>query len=195
MMKRLVLILALLVMQVSAAFAATQIKVIATEDFKTDKPSEYIDVIVPEESVVGEYTLATNSRMHCKIIQVVEPKRGKRNAGFYVQPVSYTHQGETTDFEEEIYAKYSSFVLSAEELKKIPPFKIIKSAALSVGNYFVKGLKVGYSFAEGVVKNEEGNRFKSGAKNAYEESVFSFIGEGQQLDIKVGDEFYLVFSD
>jgi len=181
-------------MQVSAAFAATQIRVIATEEFKTDEPAEYINVIVPEESRLGEYTLGTNSTLHCRVLQIVEPKRGKRNAVFFVQPVSFTNQGQTIEIEEEMYGKYSKFVLSKEELKKIPPTKVIKSAALSVGNHFVKGLKMGYNFVEGMVKNEEGGRLKSGAKGVYKESVFSYIGEGEELDIKVGDEFYLVFK-
>ena len=81
-----------------------------------------------------------------------------------------------------------------EELKKIPPFKVMKNAALMVGNYFVKGLSIAYHFGEGFVKNEKDNRFKSGVTNAYEESPLSYIGEGEQLDIKVGDDFYLVFK-
>lgn len=59
-----------------------------------------------------------------------------------------------------MYGKYSKFVLSKEELKKIPPFKVMKNAALMVGNYFVKGLSIAYHFGEGFVKNEKDNRFK-----------------------------------
>ena len=81
-----------------------------------------------------------------------------------------------------------------EELKKIPPFKVMKNAALMVGNYFIKGISIAYHFGEGFVKNEKDNRFKSGVTNAYEESPLSYIGEGEQLDIKVGDDFYLVFK-
>ena len=94
-----------------------------------------------------------------------------------------------------MYGKYSKFVLSKEEIKKIPPTTVIKKAALTVGDYFVKGLSICYSFVEGVVKNEkDDNRLKSGVKNAYEESPLSLISEGEQLDIKVGDDFYLVFK-
>ncbi len=195
MKNKIVLLLLCLIMQMSAAFAATQIKVIASEDFKTEVPSETINVVVPEESVLGECTLGVNSIMHCKVMMIVEPKRGKRNAAFYVQPLSYTYEGKTTKIEEEMYGKYSKFVLSKKELKKIPPSKVLKSAALSVGNYFVKGVSVAYYFVEGVVKNEDGGRIKSGAKSAYESTPFSYISEGEQLDIKVGDEFYFVFKE
>ena len=97
-----------------------------------------------------------------------------------MKPVSYTDGAEKVSIEEEMYGKYSKFVLSKEELKKIPPFKVMQNAALMVGNYFIK--------------DEKDNRFKSGVTNAYEESPLSYIGEGEQLDIKVGDDFYLVFK-
>ena len=100
----------------------------------------------------------------------------------------------TVKIKEDMYGKYSKTVLSKEELKKIPPAKVIKSAALMVGNYFVKGLSIGVSFVEGFAKNEKDNRFKSAVANAYEESPLSYVSEGEQLDIKVGDDFYLVFK-
>ena len=70
----------------------------------------------------------------------------------------------------------------------------MKNAALLVGNYFVKGLSIAYSFGEGFIKNEQDNRFKSGVTNAYEESPLSLVQEGEQLDIKIGDDFYLIFK-
>lgn len=195
MLKRILLTLACICINVAASMAATQIKVIAAEEFTTENPSEMINVIVPEETVLGEYTLGTNSTLHCKLLKVVDPKRGKRSAGFFVQPTSFTYQDETTVIKEDMYAKYSKFVLSKEELKKIPPFKIAKSAALSIGNYFVKGISIGYYFLEGAVKNEEGGRLKSGAKSAFDATPLSLVEEGAELDIKVGDEFYFVFSE
>ena len=112
-----------------------------------------------------------------------------------MRPVSYTTpDNDIVRIREEFYGKYSKHVLSKEELKEIEPGKVIKGAALTVGNYFVKGLSIGVSFVEGVVKNEKDNRLKSGVVNAYEASPLSYVEEGQQLDIKVGDDFYLVFK-
>lgn len=194
MKNKVVLLLACFILNMTSVLAATQIKVIATEEFKTDEPSKSINVVVPEESVLGNYTIEPNSVLHCNILEIVNPKRGKRNAVFFVQPVSYTSNDKTIKIEEEIYGKYSKSVLSKEELKKIPPSKILKSAALSVGNHFVKGLSIAYSFGEGIVKNENDNRLKSGVTSAYEASPLSYISEGEQLDIKTGDEFYFVFK-
>ena len=194
MKKKILFTLLCCLFQTSVIFAADQIKVIAMSEFKTDSPSESLNVRVIEPSKLGHYDLSQNSILHCKVLKVVDPKRGKRNASFYVKPSYYIYDDKTFDIEEEMYGKYSKFVLSKEELKKLPSFDLMKKAALSVGNYFVKGISIAYSFVEGIVKNEEDNRLKSGVVNAYEESPLSYISEGEQLDIKVGDDFYLVFK-
>ncbi len=193
-MKKFLIVSIFLLMQVSVCQAATHVKVVAMNEFKTDAPAENIDVRVVEETTLGRYDLGVNSILHCQVLQIVDPKRGKRNATFFVKPLSYTTNNITCDIEEEMYGKYSKFVLSKEEIKKIPPATVIKKTALTVGDYFVKGLSICYSFVEGVVKNEKDNRLKSGVTNAYEESPLSLISEGEQLDIKVGDDFYLVFK-
>lgn len=193
-MKKVIIILVLMLFQISVCHAACQMKVVALEEFRTDAPTETIKVKVLQESTLGKYDIGVNSILECQVLQVVDPKRLKRNASFYVKPISYTVNNTTCKIEEDFYGKYSTFVLSKEEIKEIPPGKVIKSAAMTVGNYFVKGLSTCVAFVQGFAKNEKDNRFKSGVVNAYEESPLSYISEGQQLDIKVGDDFYLVFK-
>ena len=194
-MKKILISFICLLFSVTASQAAVQMKVAALDSFKTDSPAESMDVMVLQDTVLGENDIAVNSTLHCRVLKIVDPKRGKRKATFFVKPLSYTTKdGVTNDIEGDYYGKYSTFVLSKEELKEIPPGKVIKSAALSVGNYFVKGLSTGVAFVQGFAKNKEHNRLKSGVVNAYEESPLSYISEGQQLDIKVGDDFYLVFK-
>ena len=72
--------------------------------------------------------------------------------------------------------------------------QIAKSAALGVGNYFVKGISMGYYAVEGAVKNESDNRFKSSAKSVYENSPFAYVEKGQDIEIKVNDIFGLKFD-
>lgn len=194
MIKKFCLILACLLFQMTAAFAAVQMKVVAINEFRTDKPSDSLEVRVMKDTELGRYTIAQDSALHCKVMKIIDPKRGKRNATFFVQPLYYIEGDKTIKIEDEIYGKYSKHVLSKEELKNIPTYKVMKTAALAVGSYFIKGLSIAYSFGEGIVKNEQDNRLKSGVVNAYESSPLSIISEGEQLDIKVGDDFYLVFK-
>ena len=180
--------------QMISVNAANQVKVSALESFNTAKPSETFKVVVEENSSLGIYNLNENTILNCVVLKVVEPKRGKRNATFYVKPISYVYNDKTCQIVEEMYGKYSKKILSKEELKKIPPTKIIGKTALTVGNYFVHGLSTGVSLAKGMIQNEEDNRIKSGVKKAYKESPLSFVEEGEELDIKCGDVFYLVFK-
>ena len=192
--KKILVLLSVLCLSVSSALAAVQLKVTAEEEFQTDNPADYIDARLRETSFLGQYTLPINSVLHCRVMQIVDPKRGKRNATFFVQPVSYTYKDRTFEIKEEMYGKYSKKVLSTEELKKIPPSKVIQNTALMVGNYFIKGLSMGVSFVKGVVGNEEDNRIKSGVVKVYKDSPLSYFSEGEQLDIQPGDDFYLIFK-
>lgn len=194
MKKKICLVLSCLLLQMTATYAAVQMKVAAINEFRTDKPSDSLDVRVLEGGELGRYNIGKDSMLHCRVMKVIDPKRGKRNATFFVQPMYYVEGDKTVKIEDEVYGKYSRHILSKEELKKIPPFKVMKTAALAVGSYFIKGLSIAYSFGEGIVKNEQDNRLKSGVVNAYESSPLSIINEGEQLDIKVGDDFYLVFK-
>lgn len=180
--------------QISACFAADYLKVTAMEDFSTDSPKDTFNVRLREEGTLGKYELPTNSILHCQVLQIVDPKRGKRNAVFFVKPLTYTQGDETLQIQEDMYGKYTTVVLSKEEIKKLPYWKMVKNGALMVGSYFVKGLSIGVAFIEGVAKNEQDNRLKSGVTNAYEESPISLVEKGEQLDIKTGDDFYFVFK-
>lgn len=191
-MKKLILLCALLHM--SSCFAADYLKVTAMEDFNTGAPKETFDARVREDAVLGRYNIGVNSVLHCQVLKVVDPRRGKRNALFFVKPLTYTQDGVVNNIEEEMYGKYTTVVLSKEELKQLPYVKMAKNGALMVGNFFVKGLSICVSFVEGFAKNEKDNRLKSGITNAYEESPISYVEKGDELDIKVGDDFYFVFK-
>ena len=194
MSKKIFLIIVCIFLQISACHAASQLRVMSMEDFRTDSPNETIDVRVIDATELGKYTMPVNTILHSQVLQTIDPKRGKRSAIFYVKPLSYTVNDTVYPIEEEMYGKYSKVVLTKEEVKKLPYGKMIKNGALLVGSYFVKGLSIGVSFVEGFAKNEKDNRFKSGVTNAYEESPISLVEKGNQLEILKGDEFYFVFK-
>ena len=193
-MKKLVLTLICLFCQFSICNAANYLKVTAMEDFDTASPKETFNVQLREDGFLGQYSLGVNSILHCQVLQVVDPKRGKRDASFFIKPLTFTENGQVKTIEEEMYGKYTTVVLSKEEVKKLPYGKMVKNGALMVGSYFVKGLSIGVSFVEGFAKNEKDNRFKSGVANAYEESPISLVEKGDELEIKTGDDFYFVFK-
>lgn len=194
-MKKLLYSLLALSISVTAVFASSDtVHVSAVSEFNTANPAQKIDVKVISDSNLGSHTLKEGDIIHCNVVKVTDPKIGKRAATFAVCPTSYTSDEHTTQIDENYYGKYASKVISKEELKNVDPLKVGKKAALSVGNHFVQGIAPAYYMAEGMIKNEDGNRIESGVKGVYKHTPLSYIEKGQEVDIKEGQEFYLVFK-
>ena len=194
-MKKLLYSLLILSITTATAFASSEnVKVEAVSDFSTAHPAQKIDVKVVNDSTLGTHTLKEGDIIHCKVVKVTDPKRGKRAASFAVCPISYTSEGHTTTINENYYGKYTEKVMSKEQLKNVDPVKVGKKAAISVGNHFVKGVAPAVYLAEGMIKNEDGNRIESGVKTVYKNSPLCYVEKGQEINIKPGQEFYLTFK-
>ncbi len=186
MMKKLLYILLLSGLLCCPVFAKT-VSVQAMEDFTTEKPPEAMYVKILEDITFDE-TLSFKSGdiIEGKVVDVTDPKRLKRNATFSFVPVSYRNSnGETIEIRGYYPAKYTT---------KLNKGQLAKTAALGVGNFFVKGLSLGYSAVEGAVKNEKDNRFKSSVNEVYEDSPFSYVEKGGEIVIKKDQVFYLNFK-
>ncbi len=194
MKKTLLSILALFLSLSVANAASDALHVSLIGEFDTAHPAQKIDVSVLEDGTLGTHNLKTGDILHCDVVKVTDPKRGKRSASFAVCPKSYTSNGETIEIDENYYGKYADKVMSKEELKKVDKVKVGKKAVLTVGNHFVKGLTAGVTMAEGMIENEEGNRIESGVKKVYKESPLSYVEKGQELKMESGQQFYLKFK-
>jgi len=171
----------------STPVLAVTMKVEAMSSFSTENPTNTITVKVLKDCKLSEsLVISEGDVVYANVTDVVSPKRLKRNATFSVVPQTYTDKsGVTHTFDKNFTGKYTG---------EIDKKELAKSATLTVGNYFVKGLSLGVNAVEGAVKNEEGNRLKSSAKNVYENTPFSYIEEGQELEIQTGDVFGLKFK-
>lgn len=166
---------------------AKAVSVQAMEDFTTEKPPETMYVKILEDIILDETLSFKNGDIiEGKVVDVTDPKRLKRNATFSFVPVSYRNSsGETIEIRGYYPAKYTT---------KLNKGQLAKTAALGVGNFFVKGLSLGYSAVEGAVKNEKDNRFKSSVNEVYEDSPFSYVEKGGEIVIKKDQVFYLNFK-
>lgn len=171
-----------------------RVHVAAVDEFNTANPSQKIKVRVIEEAAVGNYNLQPDDVLHCDVIKVTDPKRGKRSASFAVCPEYFETGENTVQIKEGFYGKYAEKVISKEELKNVDPLKVGKKAAISVGNHFVKGIAPAVSMAEGMIENKNGNRIQSGVQQVYKDSPLSYVEKGQELKIEPGKSFYLVFK-
>lgn len=193
-MKKIILFLFCLVLSIQMAHAADKIHVRALSPFNSITPPETFKVEVINDGVIDDIDFIKGDIINCTLEKVTDPKRAKRNAKIYLNVVSYEDNKGKHDFLTPLRAKYAKSVVNKEEIKKIPPKKIVKKTASTVGSFFVKGFSYGVSFVDGFSENKEDNRLKSGAKQVYDDSFLSYIEYGSEVEIKEGDEFYLVIS-
>lgn len=182
-MKRLVLIMCLLAQPV---FAKT-IPVQALNDFSSENPPEKFSIKVLDNiDLDAQTSLKEGDVVYGTIVDVKNSKRLKRNATFsFVPQVIHEPDGNIIEIKGYFPAKYTT---------KLNKGEIAKSAVLSVGNYFVKGLSMGYTAIEGAVKNEKDNRFKSTVNAVYESSPLSYVEKGHELFIPKEQNFLLNFK-
>lgn len=176
-------ILALLGQPVFAKTVAVE----AMSDFTTENPPKEMSVKLLEDVVVDEnLTIKAEDIIDGTVIDVTDPKRLKRNATFTFVPTSYKDKdGKVVVIKNYCPAKYTTKVNKGE---------LAKSAVLGVGNFFVKGLSIGYSAVEGAIKNEKDNRFKSSVNEVYQDSPLSYVEKGAELIIEKGQVFFLNFK-
>ncbi len=171
----------------SQAYAQT-VEVESLSSFSTANPPTSISVKLAEPlELTADLTLESGTVIKGNLIDVVSPKRLKRDASFCFEPVNYTDlQGKTGKIPSGILASYTTH---------LDKKNLAKNAALGVGNYFVKGLSVGAAAIEGAVKNQEDNRFKSSAVAVYESSPLSYVEKGEDIEIQESQIFYLKFFE
>ena len=178
--------LALIFALICTPAIAKTIEVEALGEFSTANPPETMSVKIVNDVVINEAITVPQGTILTGKIKVTNPKNLKRNATFTFVPSTYTNtDGTTGKVKRNYFGKYT---------KPLDKGGLAKSAALTVGNHFVKGLSMGVRTVEGVVKNEEDNRFKSGAKALYESSPVSYLEKGNDIVIKQNEHFYLNFK-
>lgn len=169
------------------AYAQT-VEVISLSSFSTENPPAEIKIQLSDPlELTEEVTLQPGTKINGNLVDVVSPKRLKRDATFSFQPTSYVDdKGNICKIEEQIVAPYTIPIDKAN---------IAKNTALSVGNHFVKGLSIGVAAVEGAVKNPEDNRLKSSVVSAYKSSPLSYVEEGEELDVAQDQHFFLKFPN
>lgn len=159
----------------------------AVTPFSTESPADTMTVKLLEEYKVSDsLTLPVGTVINGAVSDVVSPKRLKRDATFSFTAQKYDDgHGISGNFDKNYIGRY---------YQKVDKKEVAKNTSLAVGSFFVKGLSLGVNAVQGAIKNEEGNRFKSSAKNVYDNSPLSYVEEGQELDIKPNDIFWLKFK-
>ena len=184
-LKNIIVLTGILVLTPLAALAETM-KVEAMSEFSTSNPTQTMQVKLTEDILFEDIELKSGDMITGEVVDIISPKRLKRNAKFSFIPEYYTDSnGLTHNFKGKYKGKYSL---------PIDKKGIAKNSTLAVGSYFVKGLSLGVNAVQGAIQNEEGNRLKSAGKNVYDNSPLSYVETGNELEIHKGDKFYIKFG-
>lgn len=184
-MRKFVLFIMLLLF--SSPVLAKTIPVQSHADFSTENPPQTLSITILQDIELDEnLSFTAGDIVEGEIVDVTDPKRLKRDAGFTFLPQKIKKgNGEIVQIKDNYPAKYTTKLNKAD---------MAKSAALGVGNYFVKGLSMAYSAVEGAVKNEQDNRLKSSANSVYESSPLSLVEKGGEIAIQKDQTFLLNFK-
>lgn len=193
-MKKLIFLFSFIFLFSLNAQASDKVFVKALTPFNSILPSENFSVEVLEDSEIDNISIIKGDIINCTLEKVTDPKRAKQNAKIYLNVDSYEDKLGKHNFLNPLRAKYAKTVINKEEIKKIPPKKIVKKTASTVGDFFLTGFSYGVSFVDGFIQNEEENRIKSGAKQVYDDSFLSLVEKGSEVEIKENDEFYLIIK-
>ena len=185
-----ILFLLLFMLIVNPAFAKN-VKVEALSDFSTENPPSTWRLKVVEGFVTDNgITVHPNTIFEGRIVDVTSPKRLKRAASFTFIPQTYydPQVGVTKDVKRDFQGKYSSKT-------DMTAGNLAKKGAMTAGNIFIGSFVAPtVGLVEGAVKNEKGNRVKSAAMSAYENTPFSVVNKGKELEFKKGQSFIMNFK-
>lgn len=187
-MKKLLLSIAVVLFAASAVYAE-DMKVMALNDFSTDKPSEIRVRVLQTMQLDDGIIINEGSVVTGMMIDVVPAKRLKRDATFSFMPTSFiTPEKIQYTINKKYVGKFSPTI-------EIDKAQLAKSAALSVGDFFVKGISTGFYAVQGAIKDEKGNRLVSSVHNVYENSLLSYVEKGGATCIKAESMFTFKFPD
>lgn len=186
--KFLYLVLILSTIVCNSAYAQT-VEVKALESFSTANPPKTISIqlLEPVEIKKDEF-VGNGSVLNGNLVDVVSPKRLKRDADFSFEPKTYTDKdGKSGRIKAKIKASYT---------EPIDKKQMAKTTVVTAGNLLVvPGFSMGVAAVEGVVKNQDGNRLKSSVSSVYEASPLSYAQKGEDIEIKAGQVFFLKFPN
>ena len=185
------ILVAFILLIATPAFSAQSIKVTALNEFTTTNPTKTMQVIALEHVEFKNGIIFENGTIiKGQILDVKQPKRGKRNASFKFKPTSYTYNGKTTIVDDE------NFIGKYKEYKELNKAEIAGKAATTAGGMIlhVPLFSQGISLLKGMWKNNEDNRLKSGVVQVYKDSPLTYVEEGKDINIKEDDIFIFKFK-
>jgi len=187
-MKKSIATLICVIMTAPTAFAAF-LHVEDITPFTTAQPPHWIELhSLGEVQLTNDIKIEKGDVILGSLTNVKSPRRLKRDATFDFKLIKvYKQNGNEEYIKENNIANYMSALT-------IDKKKMVKNAALTVGNHFFSGVSASYHAIEGAVENRS-DGVKGMAKGAvtdvYDNSLLGYTSRGKEIEIKKGDRFFL----
>ncbi len=195
MKKFLYAILFVFVLTFATSVSAATLKVVTEtkEAFSTANPTKNMVLVVEGDYELpnGEY-IPDDTIIKGTIVQIVDAKRGKRDAYVYMQINEFKLPNAST-------YHHVDDPKAVVKLSKYKPLDI-KTKSVDVGvtaaGFFVKNISYPVNFVRGAVAGvEDGkNPIVSGAQMTYEKSFFSYISKGKPLEVPAGSKLIMTLT-
>ena len=138
----------------TAKVSAEVVEVRSLTTFSTAKPPSTIAIeVLQPVCITQDICVEAGTELKGDLVDVKSPKRLKRNAKFSFVSTSYKGQ-------DGLFHKINEPV-KAKLTKPVNKRQVVGKTALSIGNFFVKGLSMGVAAVKGAFVNEEDNRGSS----------------------------------
>lgn len=162
----------------SPVFAKT-IVVQSLGSFSTARPQNNLSVRVVETKEVKDgYTIKKGTVINSRVIEVTDPKRGKRNARVILQPTNIKVPDKKGRM---LHAKITPY-------KKMNKKEAAQKGAVSTAGFILPGFAQLFYFGKGFANPEKGkSRMASGGRCAYKNSPLVYVEKGEELYIQNGD--------
>ena len=155
---------------------------------KSSIGSTFVGTVAQNSTFENGITLETGMVLKGLVVGVTKPKRGKRDEHLIIMPVAYVDNNVTYPIDKPFWRA------KAKEYEPLTMKDAAITTGTTVASVFVKGLGTAYNFGQGFLNpNEEDGRLKTGAKEAYNKSIVSYIDEGKPVEIQNGELVMLNF--
>jgi len=195
-MKKNILISFLIMIFLSPAALAAKLKITAEliEPFSTEYPSRTVKARVIEDYKLNETQKIEKGSVFTGVVtEIKEPKRGKRDAHFYLRLTSYSVPSK----DNAVYdiKNTGNATAKATIYKPLDKKELALDAGATTAGFFIDYIALPVNFTRGVVEPYEGKgRVESGVQKMYEKSIFSYLSEGKQMQLNKGDKINLTFK-
>ena len=160
------------------------------QDFSSTTPSKSFSVVIDDNYTFPNIKpVDKGTKLFLELVSVEPEAVGKRDATVMAKVAkAYFPATDKT-----VTVNNPKAVVKFSKYEKLDVADKAVDTSITVANHFVKNITMPARFIKGVAKNKDGDRLKSGAKEAYDSSVLSYTGKGDPLVLKTGDLATLTF--